>query len=168
MIFANALLVPDPGLVFWTIISFTLFLVVLRKFAWKPILKGLKSREESIENALNEAKKAREELKDLQSKNEQLLIEARVERDAMLKEAKETKEKIVTEAKILAREEGNKMIAQAKEAIENEKLIAMRALKEHVISLSIEASEMILKKKLDSQAERSELIEKYLNELSVN
>src|SRR6476646_4623212 len=93
---------PSIGLIFWMVVSFSIILFILAKFAWKPILGMIKDREESIENALASAEKAKEEMKALQSSNERILAEARNERDAMLKEAREIREKMIADAKGLA------------------------------------------------------------------
>ena len=164
----NALITPNIGLMFWTLLTFVILLVVLKKFAWGPILSGLKSREESIENALAEAQKAREEMKNLRSENENLLNQARAERDKMLKEAKETREKLIADSKAQAQEEGRKMIAQAKESINKEKEQAFRELKDQVAILSAEAASRILKRELSTQQNQEELIGTYLNDVNPN
>jgi F-type H+-transporting ATPase subunit b len=164
----NALITPNIGLMFWTILTFVVLLIVLRKFAWGPILSGLKERETSIENALSEAQLAREEMKNLRAENENLLNQARAERDKMLKEAKETREKLISDAKTQAQEEGKKIVAQAKESINKEKEQAFRELKEQVVILSTEAASRILKRELSAQQNQEALIETYLNDVNPN
>ena len=100
------LVIPSIGLIFWTSLVFIILLFLLAKFAWKPILKSVKERETKIETALEASEKAREEMAALKSQNEDLRKEALVERDALLKEAREMKDKIVSEAKNTAKEEG--------------------------------------------------------------
>jgi len=126
------LVTPAIGLVFWMLVTFSILLFILKKFAWKPILESIKNREESINDALNQAENARGEMARLQGENEQLLADARQERDAMLKEAKEMKEKIVGEAKSLADEEAKKMIARAQDEITKQKSAAMEELKKEI------------------------------------
>ena len=128
------LVTPAIGLVFWMLVTFSILLFILKKFAWKPILESIKNREESINDALNQAENARGEMARLQGENEQLLADARQERDAMLKEAKEMKEKIVGEAKSLADEEAKKMIARAQDEITKQKSAAMEELKKEIAS----------------------------------
>src|SRR6185436_251141 len=111
------LVTPDIGLLFWMLVSFGIVFFLLKKYAWKPILSSLKTREESIAEALNTARKAKEETTLLKADNERLLNEARAERDAMLREARDTKDAIVSEAKSKAQAEANKVLAQAREAI---------------------------------------------------
>ncbi|MBY0427408.1 MAG: F0F1 ATP synthase subunit B, partial [Cytophagales bacterium] len=100
------LIKPGLGLIFWMTVTFSIVLFLLTKFAWKPILKALKEREDSIDSALSAAKKAKEEMEQLQSNNQRLLDEARGERDKMMREAQETAQAIVQRAKEVASEEG--------------------------------------------------------------
>ena len=152
------------GLFFWQMILFVLLLFLLKKFAWKPILDALNSREEGIQNALDEADKARQEMFDLKSSNEQILKEARAERDGLLKDARMIKEKMISEAKDEAKAQSNKIIEQAKQTIENEKLAAITELKNQVAELSIGIAENIMKDELSNKGKQVKLIEKMLEE----
>jgi len=152
------------GLFFWQTILFVLLLLLLKKFAWKPILDALNSREEGIQNALDEADKARQEMLDLQSSNEQILKDARAERDSLLKDARMIKEKTISEAKDEAKAQSNKIIEQAKQTIQNEKLAAITELKNQVAELSIGIAEKIMKDELSNKDKQVELIEKMLDE----
>lgn len=162
------LIKPDFGLVFWTTLIFLILILLLKKFAWKPILKTVKTREESIEKALNAAEEAKEEMKKLQSRNEDLLVEARKERDEMLREARETRNSIIEEAKKSASVEGDKMIDSAKESIRNERKAAVAQIKKEVSSLSVELAEKILKEQLKSDEKQKELINKYIEDINLN
>lgn len=155
------------GLFFWQMILFVLLLFLLKKFAWKPILDALNSREEGIQNALDEADKARQEMVDLKSSNEKILKEARAERDGMLKDARMIKEKMISEAKDEAKAQSNKIIEQAKQTIENEKLAAITELKNQVAELSIGIAEKIMKDELSNKSKQVQLIEKMLDEASL-
>jgi F-type H+-transporting ATPase subunit b len=152
------------GLFFWQTILFVLLLLLLKKFAWKPILDALNSREEGIQNALDEADKARQEMLDLQSSNEQILKEARAERDSLLKDARMIKEKTISEAKDEAKAQSNKIIEQAKQTIQNEKHAAITELKNQVAQLSIGIAEKIMKDELSDKDKQVKLIEKMLDE----
>jgi F-type H+-transporting ATPase subunit b len=152
------------GLFFWQSILFILLLFLLKKFAWKPILDALNSREEGIKNALDEADKARQEMLDLKSSNEKILKEARIERDTLLKDARMIKDKMITEAKDEAKAQSNKIIEQAKQTIENEKLAAITELKNQVAELSIGIAEKIMKEELSNKDKQVKLIEKMLDE----
>jgi len=116
---------PSIGLIFWMIVSFSIILFLLKKFAWKPILNSLKEREEFIQNALDSAEKAKEEMKALQSNNERIVNEAKAERDLLLKDAREIREKMIAEAKGVAAKEGERLLKTARENIQNEKVDAI-------------------------------------------
>ncbi len=156
------------GTVLWTTIAFLIVLFLLVKFAWKPILASLKDREDSIQNALDAADKAKKEMESLQADNEKLLNEARAERDAMLKEARETKNKIVAEAKDKAKEEADNIIANAREAIQNEKMAAITEMKNQVAKFSIEIAEKILKDELSAKGKQEALIENAISDINLN
>jgi F-type H+-transporting ATPase subunit b len=162
------LVTPSIGLLFWTTISFVTLLLLLKKFAWKPILEAVNTREESISNALNSAEEARKEMANLTSTNEKLLIEAREERDAMMKEARETKKQLVNEAKDKAKEEADKMISLAKEEIGNEKKAALSELKGTVAALSIDIAEKLVKEKLSGDDKQQALVNGLVEEVNLN
>lgn len=162
------LVTPDIGLIFWTTLSFLFLVFILGKFAWKPILNALNDREEGIKNALSEADKARKEMAELQSSNEQILKEARSERDALLKDAREIKNNMISEAKDEATEQASKIIAQAKESIENEKQAAITHLKNQVAELSIGIAQKVLKEELSNEKKQIDLIEKMLDDATLN
>ena len=161
-------LTSPESLIFWTTIIFIVFFFLLAKFAWKPILGAVKSREESINNALASAEAARLEMQNLTADNERILKEARAERDAMLKEAREMKEQIIAESKNEAQEQGQKLIAQAKLAIENEKNAAMAELKSQVSNLSLSIAEKLLKEELSNKESQTKLVEKMLGDVKLN
>lgn len=156
------------GLFFWQSILFLVLIFVLRKLAWKPMLGAVNERESSIKEALASAEKAREEMENLNAENERIMNEARVERDAMLKEAREIKERMITDAKDLAREEGDKMITQAKAQIENEKMAAIEELKNQVGMLSLEIAEKVIEGELKEGGKQKELVGSLLAEVKLN
>jgi F-type H+-transporting ATPase subunit b len=156
------------SLVFWTTIIFVFFFILLRKFAWKPILGAVKGREESINNALASAENAKREMMNLKADNQKLLDLARAERDGMLKEAREIKEKMIADAKSEAQIQGAKMIEQAKASIESEKNAAMAELKNQVSGLSLQIAEKLLKSELSDKASQTVLVEKMLDEVKLN
>lgn len=159
---------PDLGLIFWMVVVFLIIFWLLAKFAWKPILASIKDRERSIDEAIGRADKAREEMKELQASNEKILIEARRERDHMIKETRETKETIIIEAKSKAKEEADRMLAQAREAIHNEKMAAITELKNQVATLSIEIAERILKEQLSGDEKQKSLVNSYVKDINLN
>ena len=156
------------GLFFWQIIIFVGLILLLKKFAWKPILDAVNEREEGIKNALLSADNARREMQNLQADNQRILQEARMERDSLLKDAREMKEKMVADAKNEAQAQGLKMIEQAKAAIETEKNAAMAELRAQVSTLSIEIAEKLLKEELSNKAAQVKLVEKMLGDAKLN
>ena len=156
------LLLPKLGLIVWTLLAFAIVFFILKKFAWKPILKSLKDRETNISNSILSAERVREEMSQLKSENEALLAKAREERGIMLREAKETKDKIINDAKEQAKVEMNKIIADAQTAINLQKMAAITDLKNQIGNLVIEVSEKILRRELSNKQEQ----EKYIKELA--
>lgn len=164
----GALTTPGIGLIFWTTIVFISLVLLLGKFAWKPILNSIKSREESIEEALKSAEKAKLEMQALKTGNEKILAEARAERDALLKEARDTKEAIVNEAKTKAKSEAERILSSAREQITNEKNAAITELKNQVATLSIEIAEKILKSELSSDDKQKALVTTLMKDVNLN
>ena len=156
------------GLFVWQSIIFIGVILLLKKFAWKPILDAVNEREEGIKNALLSAENAKREMQNLKSDNEKLLAEARAERDSLMKEAREIKDKMINDAKSEAQAAGEKMISQAKAAIESEKNAAMAELKNQVSSLSLEIAEKLLQEELSNKETQTKLIEKMLGDAKLN
>ncbi len=163
-----AIVSPAYGLVFWMLLSFSIIFFILKKFAWKPVLNMIKERENSIEKALQAADKAREEMQDLQAANEKILAEARSERDNLLKEARDAKEAIISEAKTKAKSEADRLLSQARETINTEKLAAVTELKNQVATLSIDIAEKILKEHLSADDKQKVLMSNLMKEVNLN
>lgn len=159
---------PGIGLIFWMTLSFSILLYILAKFAWKPILKGLKERESSIDEALNAANRAKEEMKMLKADNEQLLKEAKEERDEILKAARKVKEKIIEDAKVRASSEADRIVESAKDRIHFEKMAALTDLKNQLATLSIEIAEKVLKEELADKERQKKLVSKLVDEVNFN
>ena len=161
------LITPGFGLVFWTMITFLILLLILRKFAWKPILDSVSQREEGIKDALASAEEAKKEMQNLQANNEQLLKEARAERDAMMKEAREIKDKMIADAKDEAKDVAAKLIQNAQTSIEQEKQAALSELKHQVAELSIGIAETVVKKELSAKKDQLKLVEDLLSDVTL-
>jgi F-type H+-transporting ATPase subunit b len=159
---------PDIGTIFWMVLMFILVLLILRKFAWIPILNALRNREQSIEDSLRSADRAKVEMEKLKADNEKIMAEARKERDQMLKETKKTSERILNEAKNKAGEESKKIIKAARAQIENEKDAAIADIRNQVAELSVEIAEKILQEKLKDDKAQQELMEKLLKDIKMN
>jgi len=162
------LVTPDIGLLFWMLVSFSIVLLLLKKYAWKPILNSLEEREETIAGALNSAKKAKEEMLQLKSDNEKILAQARVERDQLLKEARETKDGIINDAKAKAQVETDRLLKQAREAIIAEKNAAMNEIKNQVSALSIEIAEKVLQRELASADQQKVYVQNMIKDIKLN
>ncbi|WP_158209717.1 F0F1 ATP synthase subunit B [Myroides phaeus] len=156
------------GLFFWQLIILVVLIVVLGKFAWKPIVNALEAREEGIADALAAAENAKREMANLKVDNEKLLAEARVERDSLIKEAREIKEKMLADAKAEGEAQGEKMISQAKAVIASEKAAAVVDLKNQFASISIEIAEKLLKEQLANKEAQTALVEKMLDDVKLN
>lgn len=158
----------SPGLFAVQTILLLLLILLMVKFAWKPILNSLNEREEGIQGALDAAENAKKEMENLQADNQKLLQEARLERETMLKEARELKSKMITDAQEEAQLQANKMISQAQEAIESEKKAAMAELKSHVAGLSLEIAEKVVRNELSNKDKQLQLVEEMLGEATLN
>ncbi|MEI6509269.1 MAG: F0F1 ATP synthase subunit B [Bacteroidota bacterium] len=159
---------PGIGLLFWMTITFSIVLYILTKFAWKPILNSIRERESSINEAINAADNARKQMESLKADNEKLLAQARAERERMLKEANEMKDSIIAQAKRSADEEGRKIITNAKDSIEREKLNALNELKTQVAVLSVDMAEKILRKKMDDRTQQEAFVNDNLKSIKLN
>jgi len=162
------LVMPDFGLLFWMVVSFSILLFILKKFAWKPILKALADRENSIDEALKAAQLAKDEMTRLQADNEKILREAIIEREQIVKEAREMKDSIVRDAKTLASVEANKVMENAKAAIEQEKAAAIGEIKDIISTFSIDIAEKILKEHLTDEAHQKTLVKNYVDQIKLN
>jgi F-type H+-transporting ATPase subunit b len=165
MILANSLTTPAIGTIFWTTLIFSIFFIVLKKFAWKPILMAVKAREESIRSSLESAEKAREDMLVLQSDNAAILKKAREEREEILKEARDARDLIINEAKNKASEEAAQLVEKARTGIEMEKQKALTEIREQVAVLSVDIASKILGEKLKENEEQSKMISRFVKDI---
>lgn len=156
------------GTVVWSSLAFIIVMLILAKMAWKPILGSIRDRENSIAEALQSAKKAREEMEALRQSNESLLQEAKAERDALMRDARDTKDKILEEARQKAESEYSRIVDSARETIETEKRAALAELKNQVATLSLEIAEKVIRQELTASTKQQELVNQYLNEVKLN
>ena len=155
------------GLFFWQLFIFVGLVLLLKKYAWKPILDTVNERESSIKDALSAAAAAREEMDNLQADNQRILKEARAERDTLLKEARTTSNQIVEQAKAEAKKEADKIMQQTQEAIANEKAAAVEDLKRQVAGFSLDIDEQVLRSELESESKQKQLVEKLLSDVKL-
>jgi len=159
---------PDIGTIFWMVIIFSITLIILKKFAWTPILTSLKDRENTIAEALSSADKARKEVEGLKADQEQIIAEARKEKDIILKEAREIKDKLLAEAKSQAQIEGQKIIESARSQIQAEKTAAVNDMKKEMVELSILVAEKIIQKEIQSNKDQEKLVDSLIKDLKMN
>lgn len=159
---------PGVGLVFWTVLTFIIVLLILRAYAWKPIMNALHIREHSIEEALRSAEQARIEMENLQASHGEMIKEAQQERDRVLAEARQSSTEMIEKAKADAQAEAEKVMASGRAAIESEKQAAITELKNKVAEISVQMAEMLLKKELSDQGAQKALVERYVNETKFN
>lgn len=162
------LVTPGIGLIFWASLVFVLLLLLLRKFAWKPILGAVQNREDSIKAALMSAEEARKEMQNLKADNQKIIHEARIERDNILSEARKLKEELVSKAAAEARDEASKILLQAEETIRQEKQKALHDLKAQVAEFSLEIARKVLEEELADKEKQVRKIETLVDKISLN
>ena len=162
------LLTPGLGLIIWNLVAFLVLFFILKKFAWKPILKSLNERETSIADSIAMADKVKAEMALMKNENEAMMAKAREERGQMLKEAKETSDKIVAAAKEQAKVEANRIMADASLAIQNQKMAALTDVKNQVGKLVVEVSEKVLRRELNDKAGQETFIRQLAGEVKLN
>jgi F-type H+-transporting ATPase subunit b len=168
MFLLASIIAPAFGLFFWTAVIFLAFFFVLRRFAWNPIINALNEREAGIENSLQEAQRAREEMTNLQATNEALIKEARIERDNMLREAGTMKEEIIKQAREAAIAAGTKEQEKIRLQIEAEKLTALNEIKETASVLAVEIAEKLLRREFQDGKAQQAYAKQLIKDLSDN
>jgi F-type H+-transporting ATPase subunit b len=162
------LITPDFGLFFWMLVTFTLVFLILKKYAWRPIVQALREREDNIQEGIDNAEKARIEVENVRIKSDKIISDSIVERDKLIKQGREIKEKIIADARKEADAETRKMLETAKKLIEEEKIAAVNQIKVQIASLSVEIAERILRKRLKQDADQKELMNSLLEEFKLN
>jgi F-type H+-transporting ATPase subunit b len=162
------LLTPGTGLILWQLIVFLLLFFLLSKLAWKPIITSLKERERSIQDALDTAERARLEMSRLKSVNENLLKQAREEREKILRDARDVSARIKEEAEQNAKKSADRIIDDARTAINNEKQAALKEVKDVVANLSLDVASKILRKNLSNDQAQKDLTQQYIKDIKLN
>jgi F-type H+-transporting ATPase subunit b len=160
------LLIPDSGLLFWMTLVFVIVFLILWKWGFPSIVKMVNDRKAYIDGSLKKAREANEKLANIQKEGELLLQQAREQQSKILKEASDTRDAIVEKAQDKARDEGARIISDAKAEIQNEKQAAIRDIRNQVAELSVQIAEKILRQKLSGDKEQNELIDRLLDEVS--
>lgn len=162
------LLTPELGLLFWTLLAFLIVFFVLRKYAWGPILNSLDQREKNIAGSLETADRVKREMAQLKNENEELMARAREERSAMLKEARDIKDRIVAEAKEQAKAEANKIIIDAQQQINAQKMAAITDVKNEVGKLVVEVTEKVLRRQLAGKEAQEQHIKELISDIKLS
>lgn len=163
-----SILTPDPGLLLWMLAAFLVVFVVLAKFGFPAIIGMVEKRKNFIDESLRKAHEATTRLENIKQESESILQEARDKQVAILKEAANTREAIVVDARVKAREESARIISDAKAEIESQKQAAIAAIRQQVALLSVEVSEKVLRKKLDTDQAQMDYINLMLDEVTAN
>jgi len=162
------LLTPDPGLVIWTGTTFIILVLILKKYAWRPILHAIRVREHTIKYALAAAEKAQKDVDEIEKVKKKTLEEAALERDKLITEARELKAKIIEDAKKDAQKEADKIVEATRHQLEKEKKDALQKMREQIAVLSVDIAGKLLEQELKTTKKQKELIDKYLKEVSFN
>jgi len=162
------LLTPELGLFFWTLIAFLSVFLILRKFAWGPILKSLSERETGIAESIATADRLKKEMAQMQNENEKLMAQAREERTQMLKDARIEQERIINKAKEDTKAVADKLMADARQQIEQQKNAAITEVKNQIGNLAVEVAEKVLRKELDGANNQSAYAHQLVQEIKLN
>ena len=167
ILLAGSLLSPNPGLIFWTAITFVIVLLILKKIAWGPILNALEEREKGIQSSIDRAHQAKDESEAILRKNKELLAKADAESDRIIREGKDFAEKLRADISEKAQSEAQKMITSAKDEIEQEKRRALAELRNEVADLAVRGAEKIIKANLDADTQKR-IVDTMIQDLSSN
>ncbi len=159
---------PGIGLIIWTAITFLVVLLLLRQFAWKPILEGLRQREDFIDESIRAAENAKAEMANLKAENERLLDQARAEREKIIREANVAAKNLIEEAKGEAQKQAQRQLDEARIAINTEKQAALAEVKQQVAQLSLEIAEKLLRRELSNETAQKALVQDYVQNLNVH
>ena len=155
------------GLFFWQLLIFVGLILVLKKFAWKPILDTLNERENSIKESLESAQKAKDEFSKIKADNEKILSNAKKERDFIISDAKKTGREIIEDSKNVAKLESEKIIKNARESIIQEKDLILKDLKSQVVDISVEIASKILQKELNEKQKQDDYTQKLIDQIEI-
>ena len=163
-----SILTPDFGLFFWMLVAFLVVFLLLAKFGFPVITSMVEERKNFIDESLRKAHEAQERLANIEKEGESILQEAREKQAQILKEAAETRDAIVEKAQEKARAEGTRLLDDARVAIEQEKKAAIADIRAQVATLSVEIAEKVLKQNLKDEKSQMDLIDRMLDDVSVN
>jgi F-type H+-transporting ATPase subunit b len=162
------LLTPELGLFFWTLVAFLAVFFILRKFAWKPILSALSERETGIADSIASAERLKKEMSLMQAENEKIMADAREKRAQILKEAKEEYERIIGNAKNDTKAITDKMMVDAQQQIQQQKMAALTEVKNEIGNLAVEVAEKVLRRQLATTESQNDYAKMLAEEIKMN
>ena len=161
-----SLFTPDSGLLFWMVLSFGIVFIILSKYGFTIIVKAIEDRKEYIDNSIEAARQANEQLANIQVEAAKILAEAKEQQSSMLKEAYAEKEQIIEEARQKAKAETLLQIEEATRRIHEEKERAIRDVRSEIADLSISIAEKVIREKINRDNVQQQVIDKLLDEIS--
>lgn len=161
-------LVPHIGTLIWTTLIFSILLFILSKFAWKPLLKALDDREKTVENALTGAKDAEKKISSLKDEQAAVILTAKQEKENIIKEGIDQRNKIIAEAREKAQAEADKIVEEARKNIAREKDAALLDIKSQIASLSIEIATKIVHAEMEDKEQHKKFVQKLIKEIDLN
>ncbi|MFN3556716.1 MAG: F0F1 ATP synthase subunit B [Bacteroidales bacterium] len=162
------LVTPGIGLIFWMTLSFGLVLLILRKFAWKPILQTIKERENYIASSLRESKRIQRELAELDTTKAKLLAQAKEKADEVILQAKQDGEQLIRKAQQQAREDASRIVEAARNNIQAERRAVEREIREQIVALTVEMAQKLLKEEFEDENRKNQYVQKLLEEIQLN
>ena len=159
------LLQPEAGVLFWMTLAFAVVFIVLARYGFPVIVRAIEERKAYIDRSLEEARAAERKLRELDAEGQAVRAAAERERGRILREAAETRDALLAEARRKADEEGARIVAAAREKAEGEREAILQAARHQVALLSIAITEKMLRERLDDEASQTRLAEKMLDEM---
>ncbi len=160
----NPLVQPDPGLFLWTILTFLVLVTLLAKFAWRPLLQALDSRQELIRKSLDDAQQAKQELERLQQESAQIIRQARIEAEAVVAQSRSDAAKLREEMRQKAKAEADGIVRNAERQIQLETQRALQQIRHEAVDLSVMIASKILRRNLTKE-DNEKLIEEALKQV---
>jgi F-type H+-transporting ATPase subunit b len=163
----NSLVSVSPGLIFWTVITFVILLIILKKVAWKPVLTALDQRETAIRDSLEKAEKAKEEAQKILDENQAKLAKAEEESKKIIDQSRAYAEKLKEQLVQESKQQAAKIISDAGEEIERKKASVFNELKNQIAEIAVQAAEKILRENVNKEMNKK-IVDDYISEITKN
>ncbi|PYS07245.1 MAG: ATP synthase F0 subunit B [Acidobacteria bacterium] len=162
----NPLIQPDPGLFIWTIVTFLVLLALLAKFAWRPLLQALESRQERIRKSLEDAERARQELERLQQESAKIMQQARIEAESIVTQTRADAERLREELKQKAKDEADNILRNAQQQIQLQTRQAIQQIRHEVADIAVLLASKLLERNI-AKEDNARLIDDTLKQIEV-